>query len=328
MENGIRAGCRSDVRSKAKPPRVNDLKKLVRKVVQGDADAWKTYVERISNLLFSLLWRFTSGDHELCSSLYLYVIERLQESSEGGETFHRLRRYLDSLASYNGTASHATWLGKVTQNLVSDYFRERLGRRTLPRAIRRMSPDAQMLFKLLHWESFSETEALEIMRNRLGGMQQEAFDEMVEQVTSRLKRCNRWSLYSENVRRSPVLVFNPETGQPCNWCGCPMSESSVFPTPAQELECKKQREKAKELGCVLRRLIEGLPDESRMLLTCRYKEGMTIRRIARHLNRNDHKRIYNELDRLKRHLGRSLKRAGFTWEHVEGGLDAIEEAVV
>ena len=55
---------------------------------------------------------------------------------------------------------------------------------------------------------------------------------------------------------------------------------------------------------------------------------MTVSNIARKLKRKDEKRIYSELDRLKTKLRRSLKEAGFNWEGVEGGLDAIEGTVV
>jgi len=68
-------------------------RKLVAKVIKGDQKSWTEFVERFSNLLFSLLWRYANGDEDLCANLYLYVIEGLHQSNETGETFFRLRRY-------------------------------------------------------------------------------------------------------------------------------------------------------------------------------------------------------------------------------------------
>ena len=57
----------------------------------------------------------------------------------------RLRRYLDSVDQYQGKGRLTTWLGRVTQNLVSDYFRERNSRRTVLRAIDRLELNSQVI---------------------------------------------------------------------------------------------------------------------------------------------------------------------------------------
>jgi hypothetical protein len=67
-------------------------RKLVGRVIKGDQKSWTDFVERFSNLLFSLLWRYANGDEDLCANLYLYVIEGLHQSNEAGESFFRLRR--------------------------------------------------------------------------------------------------------------------------------------------------------------------------------------------------------------------------------------------
>jgi len=310
------------LKEKSVPAREVDhsCRELVERVVAGDQLAWTEFVAKFSRFVFSITWRYAGNDPDRCANLYLYVVEALHESSENGESFHRLRRYLDSMDRFNGTGRLTTWLGRVTQNLVSDYFRDRLGRRTLPCSIRRLDHLSQCTYKLLYWDCLNEQEAYQTLQTRLGGLEREKFEEMVEAINQRLKNCNRWSIYCEVVRRMPPLAYQP--GVTCREKQCSRAD------PAASMESKHKQDAAKALGKVLRSLIEELPEESRNLLICRFKHGMTVSSIAKKLKRNDHKRIYSELDRLKLKLRRSLREAGFNWEGVEGGLDAIEGTVV
>lgn len=294
----------------------NSHRELIQRVVDGDTQAWTEFVGTFSRFLFSIIWRYAGRDQDRCANLYLYVIEGLHESNDNGDTFHRLRRYLESVDRFNGNGRLTTWLGKVTQNLVSDYFRERLGRRTLPCAIRRLNLACQTAYKLIYWDNLSEQEAFETMKTRMAELDWDRFEKMMEKINQQLKNCNRWSIYCEMIRRTPPLAFQ---------CGVTDSDNgSQLPDPATQIDSKRKRKKAKALAEVLRNLIAELPEESRKLLICRFKHGMTVGKIAEKLQRKDEKRIYSELERMKNQLKRKLRDAGFNWEGVEGGLDAIE----
>lgn len=300
-------------------------RKLVASVIRGDQKAWTEFVERFSNLLFSLLWRYANGDEDLCANLYLYVIEGLHQSNEAGESFFRLRRYLESVDHYNGKGRLTTWLGRVAQNLVSDYFREQEGRKTLPRSIQRLDLTCQQIFKLLYWDCLAEREAYQVIKNQATKLTRDEFDQIVLEINLSLKTCNRWSIYSEVIRKTPALPLHPYGADPSGAAPqVQVADESAAASPSRSAVSRQEKQAAEEMGRVLRRAISQLPDEDRLLLVCRFKHGMTAGEISRLLKRKDEKRIYAELERLKEKLKQALLEAGFQWGRVERGLEAIE----
>jgi RNA polymerase sigma factor (sigma-70 family) len=303
----------------------NTYQDLVEKVVQGVPGAWTAFVEQFSNLLYSLIWRYANGDQDLCANLFLYVIEGLHQTNEKGETFHRLRRYLESVDRFNGKGRLSTWLGRVTQNLVSDYFREQEGRRTLPRAIQRLELLDQKIFKLLYWDNLSEREAYETIRSQTGSFSRSEFDRIVLCINGKLKRCNRWSIYSEVIRRTPALPLHPfSSDQSDTTTQVQVADPDPGSQPSLSAIAGEERDEALSMGAVLREAITDLDEDSRLLLVCRFKHGMTAGEIADLMNRNDEKRIYSELEKLKKQLKDNLRQSGFEWENVSAGVGALE----
>jgi len=300
-------------------------RKLVERVVDGDPDAWQEFVKRFSNLLFSLLWRYANDSQDVCADLYLYVIEGLHQTSEAGETFYRLRRYLASVDQYQGKGRLTTWLGRVTQNLVSDHFREQEGRKTLPRAIQRLELNSQITFKLLYWDCLSEREAYETLRSKTGQLDRDEFDRMVVEINTSLKSCNRWSIYSEVIRKTPALPLHPDASSRSEGTTeVQVADPAPEASPKASASLREQKGTAQAMGRTLRRVISELPDDLRLLLVSRFKHGMTAGKIAKLLRRKDEKVVYTELERLKNHIKQQLKESGYTWESIVDGLDAID----
>ncbi len=299
-------------------------RKLIRRVVRGDAEAWKEFVETITNLLYRFVWRYSCGDSDLSADLYLYVVDGLQQANEKGEQHYRLRRYLQSLKSYQGRARLSTWLGKVTQNLVSDYFRQQDGRRTLPRAVARMDQARQQAFKLLYWECQGERDSFEVLRGKGLVANRTAFDEMVVEINGQLKTCNRWSLYCEVIRKTPALPLHPfpPTAESVN--RVQVADPDPASVPIHSAITEQERRQASSMAEVLRKLIAALDQDSRRLLVCRFKHGMTAGEIAKLLGIAPPKRVYTELERLRANLKTALRKAGFDWEALAGGLDTLE----
>jgi RNA polymerase sigma factor (sigma-70 family) len=299
-------------------------RQLVERVVAGDVKAWTEFVERFSKLLFSLLWRYANGDQDQCADLYLYVVDGLHQSSETGETFYRLRRYLASLGRFQGKGRLTTWLGRVTQNLVSDFFREQEGRKTLPRDIQRMDLTHQKVFKLLYWDCFPEREAFSTLQSAVPQLTRERFDRMVDRINRTLKNCNRWAIYSEVLRRTPALPLHPT---PEDGDGAPAIQAadlSPAANPGTTVANREDQESARKLGRRLREILVAMPKENRLLLVCRFKHGMTAGEIARILRRDDEKKIYAESERLRTEIQNALTAAGFRWEAIADGVDALE----
>lgn len=298
---------------------------LVERVVTGDEQAWSIFVKQFSNLLFSLLWRYANGDQDRCSDLYLYVIEGLKKSNERGESFYRFRRYLQSIERYHGRGRLTTWLGRVAQNLVSDYFREREGRRTLPRAVQRLELASQKIFKLLFWDCLSERETFENMRCENPSLSRAEFDKSVRELNRLLKKSNRWSLYSEVIRRTPALPLHPgASDRPERASRVQVADPRPAAQPSAAVIENEQMETARSMGKALRELIAEMDETSRLVLVCRFRHGMTAKQIAKLVKQPDQKRIYSDIDRIVGQLKQALGKAGFEWETVCGGICAID----
>ncbi len=309
----------------AETERDHTYRDLVERVVAGDEQAWPTFVSQFSNLLFSLLWRYANGDQDRCSDLYLYVIEGLKKSNERGESFYRFRRYLQSIERYHGRGRLTTWLGRVTQNLVSDYFREREGRRTLPRAIQRLDLPAQKMFKMLFWDSLSERETFETVRSENPHLGRAEFDDYVREFNRLLKKSNRWSLYSEVIRRTPALPLHPcAPDRPERSAQVQVADPHPTAQPSVAVIEGEQQATARSMGRALRGLIAEMDEISRLVLVCRFRHGMTAKEIAKLVKQPDQKRIYTDIDKIVGHLKQALGQAGFEWNAVCGGIGAID----
>jgi len=316
-----------DAQAPAKKPPDGDYtyQSLVRKVVRGDGGAWQEFVEQFSNLLFSLIWRYANGDQDLCSDLYLYVIDGLQKENEQGEKFYRLKRYLQSISRYEGKGRLSTWLGRVTQNLVSDYFREQEGRKTLPRAIQRLALVDQKIFKLLYWDCLSESEAYEVIRSEQPDLGRDRFDGIILKINGKLKKCNRWSIYSEVIRRTPALPLYPVVDDKTETSrSVQVPDSNPASQPGQSAIIGEQQQAAESMAHTLRRAIGDLEQKDRSLLVYRFRHGMTAKEIATLTQRSNVKSIYADIEKLKQVLRDTLQEAGFNWENVSDGLTAIE----
>ncbi len=301
------------------------FKTLVERVVAGDEEAWQQFVERFSNLVFSLVWRYAGGDNDLCSDLYLYVINGLHQTNDKGESFFRLRRYLASIDKYHGKGKLSTWLGRVTQNLVSDYFREQEGRKSLPRAIGRLDTMSQEIFKLLYWDCLPEREAYSVVKSGHGELDPEKFDTIVEMINRSLKKANRWSIYSEVIRRSPALPIHPGVGDNGpQGKSVQVQDPDPSSRPQEVLEKMTQQDVALSMARCLRQAIDELSLEKRAMLVLRFKHGLTAGQIAHLLKRDDDRKIYNDLDQVKNFLKQRLEDAGFKWEQFADALPTLD----
>ncbi|MBV9507428.1 MAG: sigma-70 family RNA polymerase sigma factor [Acidobacteriia bacterium] len=80
---------------------------LVSRCLSGDETAWEQLVRRHTRTVYGLCYRFTGGAHEA------------QDLTQ--EVFLRVFRTLKSFRSAEG--SFATWLARLTRNLLIDHYR-------------------------------------------------------------------------------------------------------------------------------------------------------------------------------------------------------------
>jgi RNA polymerase sigma-70 factor, ECF subfamily len=99
---------------------------LVQSCLQGDGSAWEMLVRRHTRRVYNLCYRFTSNSA---------AAEDLTQ-----EVFLRIYRTMESYREEQG--AFATWLARVTRNLLVDHYRRtRLDRQTDP--LDEVSPAAE-----------------------------------------------------------------------------------------------------------------------------------------------------------------------------------------
>jgi len=300
-------------------------KELIEGVVTEDDQAWSVFLEQFSRLIFSLVWSHARKNQDLCYDLYIFVVDGLCQSNEAGEKFFRLKRYLQSVDRYQGKGKFTTWLGKVTQNLVRDYFRKMDGRHTLPRAIQRLDEVSQQIFQLIYWRHYSEHETFEIIKCRGSRLSLEGFERKVCKINKLLRNCNRWSIYSEVLKRTPAQPICVDSNND-SFLQTPIqvADSNPASDPVYSSIRREQRAQSTRMGRVLRRYLKEMDPESRLLLLMKFRRGMTASQISKVLRRTNQKSIYSEIDRILRSLHRLLEKKGFEWSRAEQGVDSLD----
>jgi len=300
---------------------------LITQVVMEEREAWCNFLNEFSDFIFCLIRRFArrKEDEDLYADLFLYVVQELHRPNDKNEPFYRLRHYLERLDQNKGRANFYTWLAKVIQNLIFDYFRERNGRRSLPLFIRRMDTRSQQIFKLLYWSFFSEQDAYVQIKYQFPALSRKQFDQIVSEINKKLKKCNRWSIYSGLIKRSQNISIKElmSTQIPNSLFSKPLNPTRLY-QPAQEVITKEQQDASISLGTILREAIQQLSEESRLLMIFKFKYGASANQIAKLLNLKNEKQVYSTLNTLIGNLKRSVEKAGFAWQQIEDGLDQLE----
>ncbi len=281
---------------------------LIERVVAGDEQAWQRFVEAYAGFLYSLAWRYARGDVDLAAELVLVALEGLRRADTEGRSFYRLRKYLDSVERFGRRGRFVTWLALVVKNLLRDWFREREGRRLLPKEIEQLDPRGQELFRALLWDGSSESEAFARLRSRWPDLDQESFDGMIEGVYAAIKERNLWNIYQDLLRRLPAVLVD-ETGRKA---GVQLADPHPESRPDKALEHKQRLQLAGRIGRLLQRAIEQLPNPTRRVVQLLLLRGLTGEQARRVMGFRKRQRVYDEMAKARGRIRTVLERDGVT----------------
>jgi RNA polymerase sigma factor for flagellar operon FliA len=259
--------------------------------------AWDRLVDDYSDLILGVIGRYTR-DIDRQMDAYLYVLEELQ-----AQDLRRLRHYEGA----GRDCTFATWLKLVVRNLYFDWFRREHGRKSLPKEIQKLSAVEQRAFKLVYWEGYSAQEAFEILRGQVKGLRYSNFIQKLAGVEGRLSSINRAKIRRDIERaRGPLSLDNNEDGPPLE------ARAAVRARTPEDETALAERRKA------LWGLIEGLPDEERLLIRLRFFEGLTAKQIAAAIGVAEPMQIYRRIERVCLELRRRAKEGGVDLVLLEG----------
>ena len=268
-------------------PYAEDLS-LVREIIAGSKDAWHTFIQRFSPLMMAVIRRYVwdrEGDE--ARRLHADVLESL---------------YHGGLGHYAGRAALSTWLVAVTRAAVVDSVRRRLGGRRLQARLKGLEAYEREVFRLYYLEGLSFGTVLRMARDHGAQATPDrlllALQAIEDRVPDRLVRRLRYDLHAQSVgaASSRILEYldhlrtEAETGD-----------------DAQSPEYRLMESEARHLVDEVQTIVARLPDEERRLLTLRFEQGWTARRIAEELGLGGQRSVYTRIDRILRELRRGLE---------------------
>jgi DNA-directed RNA polymerase specialized sigma24 family protein len=267
-------------------PYAEDLS-LVREILAGSNDAWHDFIRRFSPLTMAVIRRYVwdrEGDEP--RRLHADVLESL---------------YRGGLRHYAGRAALSTWLVAVTRAAVVDSVRHRLGGRRVQALLKELSPYEREVFRFYYIEGLSFGTVLRMVRDQGAKATPDrlllALRSIEERMPDGLARRLRYDLHAQSVgaASSRILEYFDHV----------RSEAETGDA-AQSPECRMMENEARRVVDEVRAVVARLPDDEQRLLTLRFEQGWTAKRIAEELGLGGQRSVYTRIDRILRDLRRLL----------------------
>jgi RNA polymerase sigma factor (sigma-70 family) len=238
--------------------------------------AWVKFLDHYSGLIMKTAIQF-EYQHDRSNECFLFVCEKLVDDG-----FRRLLKY-----NASSPCKFRTWLGAVVFNLCVDWHRHEYGRATLLPAISALPAFDRAVYRLAIEQGLDKESTFQALQADFPDLTRDILVSSIKRVYALLTPRQRWQITVQNRRRKKHrqnqaarrVEFLPDPG--------------IGP----ELEAQKQQELER-----LQWALGQLPHRQRLLLALRFREGLSLKKIA-------------ELN----HLG-DTNRA---WRHLQAALKAL-----
>jgi RNA polymerase sigma factor (sigma-70 family) len=184
------------------------------------------------------------------------------------------------LRSFLGRSKFTTYISVVIQRMLIDYRTHDWGKWHASAAAERLGKDAVRLECLIHRDGRTFDEAVQLLCADRPDLTSESLWEIAQRLPPR------------EPRRRSVDIDEAK------------NVASTYAAPID------REDAASQVTAVVRRFIDQLPDEDRLLIRLRFDCSMTVAQIARSMNL-DQKRLYRRLEAHFRSLRTQLETAGF-----------------
>lgn len=260
---------------------------LVRRILDGSADAWDRFLTVYAGLLWAVIRRYMPArDREETHAVFAEVLTGL---------------YRHKFATYEGRAALSTWLTLVARAEAVDHLRRRFGRRAPPRGLRRLTPADREIFRMYYVEGRGLREVLlELQRTDPSWTQQRlltSLQTIEREVDDRSLRRLAYDLHAQSsgAASGRLLAYLDHVRDEFKLLeGAHRPEYHIM-----EREARRVLERVREL-------IDELPPEDRRVYSLRFERGWTAPQIAEELGLADPRGAYTLVDRIVRGLRRKL----------------------
>ena len=260
-----------------------DIAALLARLAARDDSAWTDFLDRYAPLLLQVA-REAERDPDDAGDAFLFICEHLREGDG-----RRLRQWSPSTTG----ASFETWLRVVAWNLARDARRHRRGRFRPLAAIRRMPLLLQRLYRLRHEEGLTSDQAFAVLQPEFPGLSRTAAHVAEAEVERALGSRERFVL---SVRR-PVVQSIDAPPDDMGQAGAVPADAAADP----ESEAIRRDEFDR-----LRRGLDQLSPEDRLLVQLRFEQNLTLSRIAVMLGLKDAWAAQRQIDRVVKQLRAAL----------------------
>lgn len=280
---------------------------LLERVVAGEQRAWQQLVERYLGFIYTIAHHYGQEDRELVDDLVLAALEGLRRPSADGVEFARLRRYLESVERYGRRGRFTSWLALVLRNIFRDWFRSQRGRRKLPRDVEKLGELERQVYAGLAWQGLSERELLHALSGRHPHLDQERLEQAIARVERALGRHGLDRIWADLLVRRPMLLQAGGEALALE----NLADPSPTSRPDQLLQLKQEQQRLRRLAGCLVQALHSLPEVPRTVLLMQLLQGMSGEQIRRAMGFRKRQRVYDELARARRLLGKALRDEGF-----------------
>ena len=258
----------------------HELEALIARIADGNDEAWTTFVELVADLLWQVA-RGVERDRDAAADAFVHTCQRLRDRNGA-----RLRTF-----DFRRAGRFDTWLRTVALNLCRDARRHRLGRFRPLASLQGLSPLEQRAFQLRYHHGFTFDQALAVLAAEFPGLTEEALESAETTIAARLTPRDWW-LSAVRLAKVESLSEPADEGDRELPAGFTSDPDWQF----------LQRESSSRLKSALMTLTPA----ERQLLRLRFREGVTLQRLAtiagfRDLQTAD-RRLRDILKRLRTHL--------------------------
>jgi len=261
---------------------------LVRSVVGGSHSAWTLLLNRYSGLIHAVIRRYLhSRDRDDLRNVYVDVIVSLHQQK---------------LARYEGRAALSTWLTLVTRSAVQDFLRHRFGRRETPLAMRRLDPEAREVYRLYYVEGRSLGDVIKLMSAGPAAWTLaralETLQHIEDVLDSRWLKRIAYDLHAQSTGAA--------SGRLCEYLDHVRDELAQR-CDAGSADYHLMEREAQEMAARVLEHVRRLPEAERQMLSLRFQQGWSARRIADELGFPGPRGVHTVLERIVRRIRRMIR---------------------
>jgi len=256
-------------------------------VSSGSIPAWHDFLQRYSDLIFSVVRRhLVAEDEDDISAVYVDVLEAL---------------YTGELAKYRGDVKLTTWLIVFTRSRSLDYFRKRHGRYRVPEGYDKLTEFERQVLKLFFVKRLPLAVALHVLHSigfkaTLDDVVDAACrirDVMDGRYLTRVDRQYDANRYGADSARMLAYLLELQSEH---------EEKMRSNRPDEQIIEKEARVSVERVQA----LVASLSARDREVLELRFTRGLSAKEIAERLHLGGQRRAYTLIDSIVRKLRKAI----------------------